>query len=66
MAGDNIERGGGSFAVFALPSVSGEIGLEADIDEYGKQIRRRRKHVKSRAGCASCKERKIKVTSLIC
>ncbi|KAI2627708.1 hypothetical protein GGR54DRAFT_590162 [Hypoxylon sp. NC1633] len=51
----------GSFGVFALPNA--EIGggnPKTEVDDQGRAVRRRRHHVKSRAGCVACKQRRTK------
>jgi hypothetical protein len=36
-----------------------------DFDAHGNPIRRRRAHLKSRAGCKPCKARRIKVSDIV-
>ncbi|KAH8815505.1 hypothetical protein F5884DRAFT_181201 [Xylogone sp. PMI_703] len=50
---------GGTFAVFALPSSSTK-ATDPGVDRHGNPVRRRKKHAKSKCGCISCKERKVK------
>ncbi|KAL1963133.1 hypothetical protein VTN77DRAFT_8676 [Rasamsonia byssochlamydoides] len=52
----------GHFGVFALPTATARHkDTESPwVDENGRPIRRRRRHVKSRKGCVTCKERRVK------
>jgi hypothetical protein len=47
----------GKLSFFALESQS----PKAQLDELGNPVRRRQAHRKSKAGCANCKARKVKV-----
>jgi hypothetical protein len=58
----NDRPNGGNFGVFALPSFQSGSYVEADIDEFGNRIRRRKRHAKARTGCTNCKRRKIKAS----
>lgn len=48
------------FSSFRL-SGGPDLQLNEDLDMHGNPIRQRRKHSKSRAGCDSCKLKRIKV-----
>jgi hypothetical protein len=52
----------GHFGVFALSNVGERQKLSAPrIDDHGRELRQRRRHAKSRAGCMACKQSRVKV-----
>ncbi|OTA93461.1 hypothetical protein M434DRAFT_293561 [Hypoxylon sp. CO27-5] len=51
----------GPFGVFFLPNAGGRSEQPpVMVDDQGRSIRQRRYHAKSKAGCVTCKQRRIK------
>ncbi|KAL6889466.1 hypothetical protein HDV57DRAFT_514342 [Trichoderma longibrachiatum] len=52
----------GNFGVFALSSKPGEnqTASAPQVDDLGREPRQRKRHVKSRAGCFTCKSSRVK------
>ncbi|KAI1409936.1 hypothetical protein F5Y13DRAFT_169250 [Hypoxylon sp. FL1857] len=51
---------GGLFGVFCPNAGSGSDQPLATVDDQGRNVRQRRYHAKSKAGCVACKKRRIK------
>ncbi|KAE9379483.1 hypothetical protein N431DRAFT_397868 [Stipitochalara longipes BDJ] len=50
----------GNFSFFALPDHAGTPPEKLQVDTEGNPLRKRQPHRKSRYGCATCKQRKVK------
>ncbi|RFU30146.1 hypothetical protein B7463_g6232, partial [Scytalidium lignicola] len=50
----------GKFGVFALPSAPSADVTDPGIDKHGNPVRKRKRHIKSKNGCVTCKERRVK------
>ncbi|KAL9476416.1 hypothetical protein ACSS6W_006257 [Trichoderma asperelloides] len=56
----------GNFGVFAISKAGESLKLTTPrIDDHGREIRQRRRHVKSRAGCLACKSSRVKCDELL-
>ncbi|KAI1140821.1 hypothetical protein F5Y05DRAFT_288050 [Hypoxylon sp. FL0543] len=53
---------GGVFGVLLLPNAGSSASDQplATVDDQGRNVRQRRHHAKSRAGCVACKQRRVK------